>query len=749
MGFISKKNVQENESKGKKAPRSEWVKVVVFSVLLLLVLALITAVALSSPLRTALENDNILIFILTGLLYTLMAVWLMLTVCADGFKKMEENIRSVATDIILSRMEQHRMNKANLNGTEQIGTKLTLLEENQHLLRNLAGALKDIVEKEHHALRQTVEDNKEGLASDVAAVLAGQTTMNEALQSRLKALDAQISALTADQEQFEKNINALQGLIQTASTSITNIVEEQAGMQQALQSNADALQSELNKFAEIGQQTATSIKEITTEQTALRESLENKIEETGNSLEAISENQQGLQNNLKDLGEKANDVASEVANLTTQQTTMSEALKTHSETNNNQISDLSIGHGQIETSVDNLRELAESIARNVTDTAQEQAELHRLVEDRSNAVTDNLQAIEKNQDTVQTMMDELVTKTTEMTAENTGIHQALNDRNEELTDQIGTLLESQQTVHTSVTGLDDKTNQVLQEIERVIGEQVALIEALQAHAEAINTQMSSLHTGHSQLNSNVSSLNDLTRTVMNGVTTISNGQAGVHQALQENTQTLNANTHIAKEQQEILRAEVNKIAETGQKIIETTSAMANGQDDFRKMLKANERLNGQTSVLSENQQNLHTGLRNLDEKVSEISTDISSLTNEQTHLQQHVLNNKSEVTDQMRTASQNLEKMQIDIGELQQTSKTLLDTVTALADMHEKLKKEMQQKTIQTADPLPAIPKVTSKTQENPVSPPTELKEEKENQEIQTQPRILPVVKESNTKGIR
>ena len=120
-----------------------------------------------------------------------------------------------------------------------------------------------------------------------------------------------------------------------------------------------------------------------------------------------------------------------------------------------------------------------------------------------------------------------------------------------------------------MAGLDDKTNQVLQDIGRVIAEQVALIESLQTHAEAINTQISALHTGHDQLNSNVSGLHELGRTVVDGVTTISNEQVGVHEALQENTQALAGNTHIVEQQQKNLQEEINKVAETGQQIVAT------------------------------------------------------------------------------------------------------------------------------------------------------------------------------------
>jgi len=61
----------------------------------------------------------------------------------------------------------------------------------------------------------------------------------------------------------------------------------------------------------------------------------------------------------------------------------------------------------------------------------------------------------------------------------------------------------------------------------------------------------------------------------------------------------------------------------------------------------------------------------------------------------------------------------------------------------------MHPKSNQTADPLPPIPDVISQIQESPTDPPIEMRQEENNQEIQTQSQILPVISESNTKGIR
>ena len=180
---MDNETVSVDKQERKKYEEGKWVNWLVPIVLLLFVLAIVSAAALSNRLRTASENGNIVIYILTALLCTLVAVSLALTGCTQWFKKIEQNIQSLATNAIVTRNEQLRLGKAGLNGNEEIGKKISLFEENQCLLRDEVGGLKDIIEREHKTLLQSLQDNKQELANDVTVVAQIQqeiqTSMSE------------------------------------------------------------------------------------------------------------------------------------------------------------------------------------------------------------------------------------------------------------------------------------------------------------------------------------------------------------------------------------------------------------------------------------------------------------------------------------------------------------------------------------------------------------------------------------------
>ncbi len=102
----------EEEFEVEKVERRRWVKWTVPIVLLVLVLALVTAATLSERPRTALDSRNIVLCVLTALLCTLVAVSLTLMGCAESSSQTQQHILSVATEVTTSRNELLRVGQA-------------------------------------------------------------------------------------------------------------------------------------------------------------------------------------------------------------------------------------------------------------------------------------------------------------------------------------------------------------------------------------------------------------------------------------------------------------------------------------------------------------------------------------------------------------------------------------------------------------------------------------------------------------
>ena len=246
----------EEEFEVEKVERGQWVKWTVPIVLLILVLALVTAAILSERPRTALDNRNIVLCVLTALLCTLVAVSLTLMGCAESSSQTEQHIRSVATEVTTSRNELLRVGQAGLRGNEEISTKTSCLEENQRLLRDELGELKKVIEREHDALRKATESHKQELAKNIGAVTVNQQAMQtlvdglqkagelmsekitvtadnqeslrSTVQEQSELVGGRMSDLAAIQEELAGHVDGLRELTQTVAGNVTNIAHEQA-----------------------------------------------------------------------------------------------------------------------------------------------------------------------------------------------------------------------------------------------------------------------------------------------------------------------------------------------------------------------------------------------------------------------------------------------------------------------------------------------------------------------------------------
>ena len=337
----------EEEFEVEKVEGGQWVKWTVPLVLLILVLALVTAAILSERPRTALDNRNIVLCVLTALLCTLVAVSLTLMGCAESSSQTEQHLRSVAAEVTTSRDELLRLGQAGLRGSEEVSTKTSRLEENQRLLRDKLAELKNAIETEHNALRKTAQGHKQELAESIGAVTLDQQTMHTridglqqagklmsekitltadnqeslrgAVQEQSELLGDRMSSLAAIQEQLDSKLN-------TAVISLTKITDEQASLGGTLRDNACTLtqkmqiieqfqqtsQAQVSNVAEANQQMIASIEAMIVEQSSLREMTGTKNDELTRQIVALSENQKAA---LATLGENLQQAATGVGSI--------------------------------------------------------------------------------------------------------------------------------------------------------------------------------------------------------------------------------------------------------------------------------------------------------------------------------------------------------------------------------------------------------------------------------------------------
>ena len=553
---------------------------------------------------------------------------------------------------------------------EQDGSFKALNNKNEELTGKMIALLES--QLSFHAGVTGLGEKTSEVVREVGRVVVEQAALSETLQAHAEAVNAQIAALNTGHEQLDANVHCLQELTQAVAGNVTNVSDEQAAMHRALQDNTHALtgntqiveqhqktlQAEVNKVAETSKQIVSAATAMANEQAALHESVKASNEDLTNQISALSENQQSLRVEVNQAAETGQHTDAAVAAMANEQAALHKTIKTDNEDFTNRLSTLSENQQSIHAEIHQISETGQRTCAAVDAMADEQAAAHETVK----------------------------------------------ANNENLTNQLSMLSENQQSLHVEVNRVAETGRDTGAAVEVIANEQAAVHQALQDHTQALtdNTQIVEQH--QKTLQTEVNKVAETSKQIATAATAMANEQAAFHETIKANNEDLTSHLSALSENQQSLRVEVNQVAETGQHTDATLTAMATGQTAFHETVKDhNEKLTDQVSTLSENQQSICTGIRSLDEKIAEMSADIDSLAEEQTNLHQCVQNSKKELADQMGTATQNMEKLQIGISELQQAGKAFSDTVRALAHAQETLKEAMHQENNQMADQLTTL----------------------------------------------
>ncbi len=554
--MMAKEPPFEDEFEYKKAERSEWMRWVVPIILVLFVLLLVAGVASSSHPNNALSSGNVVVFVLAALLCTLVAVSLMLTGIGEWFKKIEENIRSLATDAVVTRVEQHRMSKASLSNSEQIGTKISLLEENHRLLRevieNTSKETNDkiaVMSEGQQQLQTDVKDLSEktnSITAEFTNLTTQQTTINEILQTHSEAGDAQISALTTSHGQLETNVDSLRELVQTIADGVTNAAREQSAshslVQGSIQIVTDNIQS-IEKNQEILQTMVKALDQKATETATgnadVYQAANKKHEELTDKMGTFMEDRKTIHAGVNGLGEKINQLTREIERVSAEQIALSETFRDHAKALNAQMSTHNTDHERCDAAVRDLRGLTQTVADSMNNISEAQAVIRQALQDNTKALTGNTRVIEQHQTTLQAEVNK-VTKTsqqiadvtTAMAREQATLHETTKAVNERLSTRVSTLSEDQKNIRTGIRTLDER---------------IAKISA--------------------------------------GIGSLAEEQSGLHRCLKNNKNELTDRTRVAAQDMERLRAGIRELHKAGRTLSDTVRALARLQETLTKTMK--------------------------------------------------------------------------------------------------------------------------------------------------------------------
>jgi len=667
-----------------KTSSTKWILPVIF---LVLVPILVSAAAFSSQAPKISGVQNIVLFALTALLCTLVAVAFTLTGCGEWLTRIERSIQAMAAQFAALQDTQVRLQEA-VQKSSGANSAKTLQEEGN---------------------RRIVQEGVTQLAGSVQTVVSHMTALSAALQSHREAAQKAIAAVTAGQGQLAGDVRQLHELTQTVAHGLAEAVRGQVAVRGLLQDNAQAmtaataalqqgqgvLQTKLDDVGHAGQQIIEAVAGgsagAAREQVAVRGLLQDNARAVTAVTEVIQQGQGTLHTKLEDVARAGRQIVETVTAMAAEQKAAQEtmkhmmedvtgtganhvplgdALRAHGDVINVAVAALAASEGRLTEDVRQIHELTQTLAGGMTDAVREQAAAHISLQQ---VLTGTTELIHQGHSAVQTKLDDIA---------GTGKHTM---------EAVGAVAGEQRTTQ-------ETARRTLEEVTGLGTRQAAMAETLQGHRDAVNAGLAALTGGQGQLTGDVRQLRELTQTVAGGVAEAAREQAAAHGALQ---QALNGTTEVIHQRHNAAQAKLEEIAGTGKQTIEAVTAMAAGQTALHETARhVMEEVAGvatrQTTLgealqahgeatdtgivgLTTGQGQLTGDVRQLHELTQTVAGDVSNLGREQVAGHGVLHDQARTVAETTEAIQQSQQALRIELQKLAQSATQTIEAVNAVA----------------------------------------------------------------------
>ncbi len=629
-----------------KTGSTKWILPVIF---LALVPILVAAAAFSSQAPKISGVRNIVLFALTALLCTLVAVAFTLTGCGEWLTRIERSIQTMAAQLGAVQGTQVHLQEA-VQKSSGVTSAKTLQEEGN---------------------RRIVQEGVTQLAGHVQTVVSHLTTLNAALQSHREAAQKAIAALTAGQGQLAGDVHQLHELTQTVAHGLAETVREQVAVRGLLQDNAQALtaatealqqgqstlHTQLEDVGHAGQKifeaVAGGIAGATQEQTAVRGLLQDNARAVTAVTEAIQQGRGTLNTKLEDVARTGRQMVETVTAMAAEQKAAQEtmkhmmedvtgtganrvplgdALRAHGDVINVAVAALAASEGRLTEDVRQIHEMTQTLAGGMTDAVREQAAAHSSLQQ---VLTGTTELIHQGQSTVQTKLEDIAgtgkqaieVVTAIATEQKTG--QETSRRTlEEVTGGVRQLRELTQTLAGSVA---DATR-----------EQAAAHGGLQ---QALHGTTEAIHQGHNAVQAKLEDIAGTGRQTIAAVTTMAAGQTALH--------------------------------ETARHMMEEVTGVATRQTAFGEALQAHrEATNTGLAALTSRQGQLTGDVRQLHELTQTVAGGVTETVREQAATHGTLQDKARALTE---TIQQSQQALRIELEKLAESATQTIEAVNAVA----------------------------------------------------------------------
>jgi hypothetical protein len=520
-----------------KSGSTKWILPVIF---LMLVPILVAAAAYSSQTPHISGIRNIVLFALTALLCTLVAVAFTLTGCGEWLTRIDRSIRTMATQLLGVQDTQTRLQEAVQKSSGAANAK-TLQEEGN---------------------RRLVQEGVAQLAGNVQTMVSHLTALGAALQSHREAAQKAIAGLTAGQGQLTGDLHQLQELTQTVAHGLAEAVRGQVAVRGLVQEDAQAmtaataalqqgqgvLETKLEDVERAGQRifeaVTGGVAGAAQEQVAVCGLLQENARAVTAITEVIQRGHGTLQAKFEDAARAGRQMVEMVTAMAAEQKAAQEtmkrmmedvtgtganhvplgdALRAHGDVINVAVAALAASEGRLTEDVRQIHELTQTLASGMTDAVREQAAAHSSLQQ---VLTGTTELIHQGQSTVRTRLEDIagtgrqtIEAVTALSAEQRTGQETTRCTLEEVTGGVRQLHELTQTVAGSVA--------------EAAREQAAAHGALQ---QALSGTAEAIHQDHNAVQAKLDDIAGAGQQTIAAVTTMAAGQTALHDSARHLTE---------------------------------------------------------------------------------------------------------------------------------------------------------------------------------------------------------------------
>jgi chromosome segregation ATPase len=355
------------------------------------------------------------------------------------------------------------------------------------------------------------------IVSNVGTVRAEQASLSDALKANYGTVTDQVTQLSSGQHQLQGQLDVLIATAGQTALDVVTLSDDNAAMQQALQSHNEAMAHQIAGLTESQQQirdgldavmtttgqTALDVIAVTSQQDVLQRKLQDHDKAVGSRMVSLASSQEQMQNSLDIVTVTSGQTAIDIIDMAAGQNTLTQSLRGQNEAVTSQIGDLANSQQQTQSGLDTVVATAGQTALDMIALNEGQARLAQAVDADRRALADKLAEIVQSQqqwaqrfDAAQANVQTITANLTALEQHLTKLQGSLQPGLDGLTSQLGTNGQNRAQFETKV---NQDIQAVVDAISQLRQDQASLADQMQQIQTRTQTQTKDIITAIQQL----------------------------------------------------------------------------------------------------------------------------------------------------------------------------------------------------------------------------------------------------------